>query len=83
MPTHPQVRARTRFSPKLDPRVVSATHGWWQDCKGLSLPGYVIRGASSANLNAAIDGGVADPIGGSMPLKSYICQIGPIDNAAN
>ena len=80
---HGQVRARTRFSPKLDPRVVSATHGWWQDCKGLSLPGYVIRGASSANLNAAIDGGVADPIGGSMPLKSYICQIGPIDNAAN
>ena len=34
------VRARAALSPNLDPRVVSATHGWWQACAALGLPGY-------------------------------------------
>ncbi len=77
---HGQMRARARLSPKLDRRVVSASHGWWQGCKSLSLPGYENSGEISANLNAAISGDMADPIGGSMPLKSYICQIEALDN---
>ena len=69
--------------PKLDPRVVSATHGWWQGCKDLSLPGYENAGENSANLNSAIDGEVADPIGGATSLRSYICQIERFEDAAN
>jgi len=79
---HGRLRARARFSPKLDPRTVSATHGWWQGCKDLSLPGYENAGESSANLNSAINGDVADPIGGATSLRSYICQIERFEDAA-
>ena len=72
---HGQMRARAKFSPKLHPRVVSATHGWWQACKKLSVPSYATVGETSSNLNAMISGDTTDPIGGAIPLKSYICEI--------
>ena len=39
---HSSLRARARFAAKLHPKVVSATHGWWQGCEELfpfGLPG--------------------------------------------
>ena len=36
---HGAVRARAALKPSLDPRVVSATHGWWQACEALDLAG--------------------------------------------
>ena len=76
------VRARAAFSPNLDPRVVSTTHGWWQACKALDLPGYDASGAASANVNAVIGNRDTDPISGSVPHRSYLCEITRIAGAA-
>jgi anaerobic selenocysteine-containing dehydrogenase len=72
---HGRMRAKARFSSKLDPRVVSATHGWWQACDALSQPGYDAESDDGANLNAVIGNHEVDPISGSVPFKSYLCQI--------
>ena len=76
------VRARAAFSPHLDPRVVSATHGWWQACQTLGLAGYDATGAESANVNAVIGNRDTDPISGSVPHRSYLCEITRIAGAA-
>ncbi len=72
---HGRVRAKARFSSSLHPKVVSATHGWWQACEALSLPGYDAGSEEGANVNAVIGNDAVDPISGSVPHKSYLCQI--------
>ena len=69
------VRARAALRATLDPRVVSATHGWWQACDALDLPGYDATGADGANVNAVIGNREVDPISGSVPHRSYLCEI--------
>ena len=76
------VRARAAFSRNLDPRVVSATHGWWQACSALDLPGYDATGAGGANVNAVIGNRDTDPISGSVPHRSYLCEITRMDASA-
>ncbi len=72
---HGTLRARARFAAKLHPRVVSATHGWWQGCEGLSLAGY--PASDNTNFNAAIGTEAVDPIGGSTPNNAYPCRLEP------
>ncbi|GAB5469073.1 MAG: hypothetical protein Kilf2KO_21030 [Rhodospirillales bacterium] len=72
---HSAFRARAKFKPNLDPRVVSATAGWWQDCGELGLGGYDAAAGAGANANAAIGNEDADPISGSVPHRSYLCQV--------
>ena len=39
------------------------------------LPGYDVEGAKSANYNSVIDTAEADPISGTVPLRSYLCEV--------
>ena len=78
----PRARARGRMASqtaiKARPRPpggVSATHGGWQACEALSNPGYDAKGAAGANMNAVIGRDAHDPISGSRPFKSYLCQV--------
>ena len=73
-----EVRARARFRESLDPGVVAAQHGWWQHCEALGLPGYPAHGEGSANVNLVIDDVDSDPISGSAPHRSYLCEIEPL-----
>ncbi|MGR8922046.1 MAG: molybdopterin dinucleotide binding domain-containing protein, partial [Gammaproteobacteria bacterium] len=75
---HGRARARARFAPALDPRVVRATAGWWQACEPLSLPGYDALADDGANLNRTISNADVDPIGGCVPQKSFLCEIAPV-----
>ncbi len=75
---HGAFRARARFKPNLDPRVVSATAGWWQGCADPERPERAAVGAESSNLNGAISEAVTDPISGSMPLRSYLCEVATV-----
>jgi anaerobic selenocysteine-containing dehydrogenase len=77
---HGRFRAKASLSPKLHPKVVSATHGWWQACDTLGLPGYGDAAPGETNLNAALGGSAVDPIGGSAPLKSYVCRLERLPN---
>jgi anaerobic selenocysteine-containing dehydrogenase len=69
------MRARAHLSRGLAPDVVCAQFGWWQACEPLGLPGYDVTGSESANYNALIDTGVADPISGTIPLRSSLCEV--------
>ena len=78
---HGAARARAALKPSLDPRVVSATHGWWQACAALDLPGYDATSPEGANVNAVIGNEGTDPISGSVPHRSYLCEITRIAEA--
>jgi anaerobic selenocysteine-containing dehydrogenase len=69
------MRARARLNTSLAPEVVCAQFGWWQGCEPLGLPGYDLAGPGSANYNGVIGTEVADPISGTIPLRSYLCEV--------
>ena len=73
-----RVKARARYRDSLAPGVVAAQHGWWQACEALGLPGYPAHGEGSANINLLIDDEESDPISGSAPHRSYLCEIEPL-----
>jgi len=78
---HGEMRARARFKKNLDPRVVSATAGWWQACKELDLPGHDALSDEGANINFVIGNEASDPISGSVPHRSYLCEISALTEA--
>lgn len=69
------MRARARLNGGLAPDVVCAQFGWWQACEPLGLPGYEADGPGSANYNRLIDTEAADPISGTISLRSYLCEV--------
>ena len=80
---HGEVMGRAHLKEGIDPRVVSATAGWWQACDELGLPGFDAAEGKGANLNAAIGNEEADPISGSVPHRSYLCDVLPLTRAAD
>lgn len=68
-------RARAKFNEKLERGVVCAEHGWWQGCMELDLEATGTIGPACNNYNALIGNDVCDPVSGSVPLRSYPCQI--------
>jgi anaerobic selenocysteine-containing dehydrogenase len=75
------VRSRAKLNASLDPQVVCGQHGWWQACEELGLAGYPPYGPGSANLNAVLALGPSDPISGSSPLRSSVCDVQPLAGA--
>ena len=69
-----RLRARARLNDSLDPRVVSGQHGWWQACPELGAPAYDAFSAEGANYNLIIGNAAIDPVGGSVPHRSYACS---------
>lgn len=72
------VRARAQFNASLDPRVAVGEHGWWQRCNDLDAPAYDPFAPEGANFNLVITVGTRDPISGTAPHRSYLCEIRPI-----
>jgi len=72
---HGTMRARACLNGSLDPGVVLAQFGWWQACPPLGRPGYDTEGPGSANYNALIDPEAADPVSGTVALRSYLCEV--------
>ena len=69
------VRARARLNDSPRAAVVCGQHGWWQACEEIGAPGYDPFGSESANLNLLIDRRAEDPVSGSPPLRSSMCQV--------
>ena len=74
------VRARARLNESLDPRVVCGQHGWWQACPQIGAPAYDPFSAEGANLNLIIGNTAIDPISGSVPHRSYLCQVRAVES---
>ncbi len=70
-----RVRLKAKFNESLDPRVVCAPYGWWQECKELGLPGYEPFGSDSASGNNLIADKRIDPISGTAPHRSSMCRV--------
>jgi anaerobic selenocysteine-containing dehydrogenase len=76
------MRARARLEGSLAEGVVCGQFGWWQGCEPLGLPAFPVDGPGSANYNGAIGTEAADPISGTVPLRSYLCEVRRVDGAA-
>ena len=70
-----KMRLRAKLVEDLHPRMVSAQHGWWQSCKSLEMPGYDPFDPKGANINLLIHNDLIDPISGSVPHRSYLCNL--------
>ena len=69
------VKARARLIASLRPDTVMGQHGWWQACEALGKPGFPVLGEGSANFNQLVADTEADPISGSVPHRSGLCQV--------
>jgi len=72
------VRARAAFNSSLEPSVVCAQNGWWQSCEEIGAPGHDPFSASGANINLLLRHEPSDPIGGSIPHRSAVCEVTPV-----
>jgi anaerobic selenocysteine-containing dehydrogenase/ferredoxin-NADP reductase len=70
-----QARFLAKFNNALHPDVIVAEYGWWQACDDLGQPGYAVRGPHTSNFNALISADRADPLSGSAPHRSFMCDI--------
>ena len=70
-----RVRARARLNASLHPHVVVGEHGWWQACTEIGAPGYDPFASDGANLNMLIGTTVLDPVSGTEPLRTCLCEI--------
>lgn len=77
-----KVRLRAKLVKDLHPRVVSAQHGWWQSCQSLEMPGYDPFDPKGANINLLIHNDLIDPISGSVPHRSYLCNLRRAEHSA-
>jgi anaerobic selenocysteine-containing dehydrogenase len=77
------VRARAQLKDSLPPDVVCGQHGWWQECREIGAPGFDPFGPDTANFNLLINHDAADPVSGSVPLRSYLCQVSLAGGATN
>jgi anaerobic selenocysteine-containing dehydrogenase len=69
------MRARARLNPELDPGVVCGEHGWWQACEAIGAPAYDSFSDDGSNYNLLIGREPVDPVGGSAPLRAYVCEV--------
>jgi hypothetical protein len=51
--------------------------GWWQANERLGMPGYDPFSATGSNYNLLIGNDALDPISGSVPHRSYLCEVSP------
>jgi anaerobic selenocysteine-containing dehydrogenase len=69
------MRARARFSEKLDPRVVVGEHGWWQGCDELGVGHTTPFNANGTNFNLLVDATVRDRVSGTPSHRSNLCEV--------
>jgi anaerobic selenocysteine-containing dehydrogenase len=65
--------ARAKLVTGLSPDTVFGQHGWWIDGP-IGTP-YDAGHALAANLNQIMSTAVADPVSGSIPLRSWWCEV--------
>jgi anaerobic selenocysteine-containing dehydrogenase len=78
-----RIKVRAKFKDALHPAVVATSHGWWQACRELGLPGYDPFGPEGANANLLVSNDVIDPISGSVPHRSQRWRVSKEGMAAS
>ena len=70
-----EARFVARVTPRLADDVIVAEFGWWQGCPELDRDSLPIEGALGSNFNALISADSCDPVSGSVPHRSFLCDI--------
>lgn len=70
-----EARFVARLSAALSDDVVVAEFGWWQACFELDREGLPIEGSAGSNFNSLVTADACDPISGSVPHRSFLCDI--------
>jgi len=71
-----RVRAQAHVTEAILPGVVCCSHGWWEACPELGLPGFDPYSAAGANQNLLVLNDQRDPVSGGTPHRSTLCRIG-------
>jgi anaerobic selenocysteine-containing dehydrogenase/ferredoxin-NADP reductase len=64
-----------RIVPNLADDVVVAEFGWWQACPELDREAFAVQGPTSSNANSLISADAVDPVSGSIPHRSFRCNV--------
>ncbi|AVR89330.1 molybdopterin-containing oxidoreductase family protein [Thauera aromatica] len=75
---HGSIRLRARFDDTLDARVVWVEYGWWQPAGPGTADGYDALSEDGANYSRLVSDHRVDPVSGSQPLRSGLCEIEPV-----
>jgi anaerobic selenocysteine-containing dehydrogenase/ferredoxin-NADP reductase len=70
-----EARFVARIVPNLADDVVVAEFGWWQACPELDCDAFAVQGPESSNANSLISADAVDPISGSIPHRSFRCNV--------
>ncbi|QBP12516.1 molybdopterin-dependent oxidoreductase [Cupriavidus metallidurans] len=70
-----EARFRARLEPQMADDLVIAEFGWWQASPEYDRPEAPARGRESTNFNSLIAADATDPVSGSLPLRSFRCQV--------
>jgi len=65
-----------RLTPSLADDVVVAEFGWWQSCTELAREPMPDDGPENSNFNNLISADSCDPVSGSVPHRSFRCEVG-------
>jgi ferredoxin-NADP reductase len=78
---HGRIRMLAQLDPALHPRVAVAEYGWWEAAPDVGLPGYDPFSPAGSNYNLLIPADHVDPVSGSVPHRSLVCDISRLSNA--
>jgi anaerobic selenocysteine-containing dehydrogenase len=70
-----RVRAQARVTDTILPGVVCCSHGWWEACPDLGLPGFDPFSEAGANQNLLVHNDQHDPVSGGTPHRSTLCRV--------
>jgi len=70
-----RVRAQAQITDTILPGVVCCSHGWWEACPELGLPGFDPFTDAGANQNLLVLNDQHDPVSGGTPHRSTLCRV--------
>src|SRR5262245_16707651 len=70
-----RVRAQANVTDAILPGIVCCSHGWWEACPELGLPGFDPLSEAGANQNLLVDNAQHDPVSGGTPHRSTLCRV--------
>ena len=70
-----RVRVQAHVTDTILPGVVCCSHGWWEACPELGLPGFDPFADTGANQNLLVLNDQHDPVSGGTPHRSTLCRV--------
>jgi anaerobic selenocysteine-containing dehydrogenase len=70
-----RVRVQAHLTDAIMPGVVCCSHGWWEACPELGLPGFDPFTDAGANQNLLVLNDQHDPVSGGTPHRSTLCRV--------